>query len=700
MAEFDTTNATATADDILNGKTAFAQGEKLKGTIQSKLGGSFTPTTEPQVICPAGVYTSSAFSIKGDANLKPQNIRKGVEIFGIEGTMRGNDTPSGTLPDNVRTISVEPNDYNYGTVHGGGAASQGMTITVNATPLGKYTCYGWEENGETVSEDAEYTFTVTKSRNLRALFADSHKPLPNGYTEVDWVQNINTSSYFHIAVSGSGSDYIEISFPKGMGNNKHILEYPYKISNYDVMDSLQTRSGKFVYSYYTNSSNLWQSKDVLPKVLNDGVYGLTVNGSASNGATIDTPAASPSDSQTIRIHYMRIRGHQLIPCINPAGTAGLYDLTQSSFIAPANGRFITIYDGNFYSIAVSSESNRAWGTVYGDGDYEDGSSVTVTAEPNEGYKFVAWKENGEVVSDSPVYTFTATSDRNLVAEFAVRASYSISVNIDPDGSGEVAGAGRYYENESVSLEATPNGMYKFLEWKENSEQVSTDNPYKFTAESNRNLIAEFANRIPAGYTLVEYVESAGKSYIDTGIKPISTSIITMDVSPTSAPTTTDKYFIYSGYTPSTSNATKYILTVVWRNAGIAANTGVAAAIGSYTSSASYTIVSSESKARRMVIGVKVSSRTFSVDDTSKTISGNSTMSSYMSSIKLLAYNTSTTYMLPAKIYSCQMYEGSKLIRDFIPCVNPEDIAGLYDTVEDVFYPSASSTDFTAGPTVE
>ena len=57
------------------------------------------------------------------------------------------------------------------------------------------------------------------------------------------------------------------------------------------------------------------------------------------------------------------------------------------------------------------------GTASGAGTYQQGTSVTVTAAPGEGYNFVKWTENGQTVSESTSYTFTVTGDRTLTAVF-------------------------------------------------------------------------------------------------------------------------------------------------------------------------------------------------------------------------------------------------------------------------------------------
>lgn len=356
MAEFDTTNATAKESDILNGKTAYAKGEKIKGTIQSKLGGSFTPAAEPQVICPAGVYTSSAYSIKGDANLKPENIRKGVEIFGVEGNAAVNDTPSGSLPDNMRTISVESNNHDGGTIYGGGAVSEGMIVTVSANPVGNFKCYGWWENGVYASEDAEYTFQVESSRNLKAMFSNTgHKPMPTGYTEVEWIQNNSLSSYFNIKDKRSNSAIgvygirIDVSFPNGIGTNLHIFEMQNTNAsqNYVVYDYLMRVSDTTFHWYYTADSGYLTQKEIgTIEPDENGIYNLSVGSSMGTNVvrpsspSINIPSSTSSSSQIMRIHYVRIYEDELIPCIRDKdGIVGLYDLQENEFIEPASGTF-------------------------------------------------------------------------------------------------------------------------------------------------------------------------------------------------------------------------------------------------------------------------------------------------------------------------------------------------------------------------
>lgn len=100
----DTSYGDATSDDILGGKQAWVGGQLITGGMSENGGWMYTPTTTDQTI-PEGYHPGTGF-VQGDPNLKPENIAKGVTIFGVVGTasFTFTDNGDGTVTNNASRL--------------------------------------------------------------------------------------------------------------------------------------------------------------------------------------------------------------------------------------------------------------------------------------------------------------------------------------------------------------------------------------------------------------------------------------------------------------------------------------------------------------------------------------------------------------------------------------------------------------------
>lgn len=118
----DTSDDTAMVAEILVGKTAHARGTQLTGTMPNNgaVTGSIS-TVAGEYTVPQGYHDGSGkvrISTTEQAKIIAENIRQGVEILGVTGTMSGSEDVSAqsktvTPSTSQQVITPDSPDFNY-----------------------------------------------------------------------------------------------------------------------------------------------------------------------------------------------------------------------------------------------------------------------------------------------------------------------------------------------------------------------------------------------------------------------------------------------------------------------------------------------------------------------------------------------------------------------------------------------------------
>lgn len=166
----DTSDATATASDILSGKTAFGAAGKITGTIGSVAGTTITPGTATKTAVAANKYTTGAVRVAGDANLVPENIKSGVSIFGVAGTLKsGKFNLINATVETENTIDVNDTLYPFVILSGNPPAG-----SEDVSDVGFATVYAAKYNFGSVSVRSE-TMMVAAGGEVQLSFSGTSK---------------------------------------------------------------------------------------------------------------------------------------------------------------------------------------------------------------------------------------------------------------------------------------------------------------------------------------------------------------------------------------------------------------------------------------------------------------------------------------------------------------------------------------------
>ena len=162
-----------------------------------------------------------------------------------------------------------------------------------------------------------------------------------------------------------------------------------------------------------------------------------------------------------------------------------------------------------YNLTISSTEGGSV-TTPGEGtfSYDEGTVVNLVAESEEGCRFVEWTGNVDDIANVGDATTTITMNGNytITANFEAipPIRYSLTISSTTGGSVTTPGEGTrtYDEGTVVSLVATADVGYQFLNWTGDADTVGDVNTSSTTIAMNANcsITARFVAEIPPDAT--------------------------------------------------------------------------------------------------------------------------------------------------------------------------------------------------------
>jgi len=485
---------------------------------------------------------TSPYTVTGDAEIVANFLEESVTLYTI-------------------TVVAEPAEG--GIVSGAGTYPENEVVTLSATANTGYDFMGWKLNGEIVSTDAEYQFAVTENADYIAVFEIQTVEIvvtdgeggthtmngtgtynygeevtitatpDEGYRFVGFIVGSETITDNPYTFNATENLTIEVSFeliPNYMVTiaanpaeaatfdveNGEVAENTeltitatmtegYRFLNWTVNGEVQDETGLSLTVTVTEAMDIVANFELIPEIVN---YMVTIAANPAEAATFNMENGEIEENTEITVIATMAEGYTFL---NWTINGEVQDETELTLTVTVTEDMDIV--ANFEEVIVPPTeytvtllcSPVAGGTTEGAGTYEEGTSVTVKAIVNEGYEFVNWTVNTEVVSTEAEYTFDVTADITLVANFhliPVVNYYMVNFEVNPEEAGTVdQESGEFEEGSEVTVTATAAEGYEFLNWTVNgTETEGEENVLTFTVTEEMTVVANF-ELIPV---IVEY----------------------------------------------------------------------------------------------------------------------------------------------------------------------------------------------------
>jgi len=428
-----------------------------------------------------------------------------------------------------------------------GPYSEGDTVSVLASWSEENAEFlRWEEEGNTVSETAEFTYTIDSDATLDAVFdvkdmvsaldltaniegitfeVSEDAPFEVG-TSLNITPNYSeaTESFIHWKLNGSEvseneeldytvseEDSLEAVF-EIMAVEPQLYEetfenFPETGSSYQSDTFTGDHDIEWTYTGSRGDKNIDSthaltfgntSKDPsLSATLDEGIHSFSVeffnpfSTPASlalyiNGNLIEESGEVDKQIGLFEVEEINIEGTYDLELIATNGQTTIDNMVWENYVEGSDYPEVTMesmyWDAEMHALPSSKQ--------------EPGSEVTVTASDSSGtYTFLEWQDSeGTTLSTDSEYTFTLNEDTTVVSVFDNPERYALDLETNLYNADMTASeTSPIIDGTVVSLEVTDpsGGPHPFLGWYNGDTLVSDQTSFDYTVDEDVSLEARF-----------------------------------------------------------------------------------------------------------------------------------------------------------------------------------------------------------------
>ncbi len=409
-------------------------------------------------------------------------------------------------------VTTSANPRARGRTSGGGTYDSGSSVTVTASPYSGYTFTNWTENGNEVSTNSTYTFTLIGNRTLVANFDAPQYTVTTSCNPSD-----------KGTVVGGGSNYL--------GSTVTLTATPesgYIFNNWTENGNIVSTSGNYIFAMNGNRNLVANFSIGTVQTNATVIWPLTANHNAVVFGNLE--------ADSLRGNVLVTRDYNLASMGGPLGTSqarwwlggadwpistgqenNLYidfvvspkpgynfkvDSVKCSFGGDGTNfmRANLYYGGSDTSLTSLNLLNATpyslkQASYYTSGTPSDTNVIySIGREVQDGEKF-RLRVYAYYTYPNPSYAkYLSTQNICIFGRTTQTSStqYIVQLSSNPANSGSTNGAGTYDSGSNVTVTATPNNGFAFTNWTENGSIVSSIASYTYTINGNRTLVANFA----------------------------------------------------------------------------------------------------------------------------------------------------------------------------------------------------------------